>query len=149
LGVIRDRVRSGLACARAKDTMWKTRGLLLAGGQSQREIAAQLGVSRGAVYRVCAETKAVLSRLLPGLLSADTDQRSQLPADISSALPEAAAPGLPARPPDQVPSKQRLIGVYWPFSSARTTTRRDAVLLRSRAQPVVLPHLGERQPSSR
>jgi DNA invertase Pin-like site-specific DNA recombinase len=71
--MIRDRVRSGLARARATGTKSgkaigrpavaeeineKIRGLVRAGGHSQREIAAQLGVSRGAVYRVCAEMKA-------------------------------------------------------------------------------------------
>jgi transposase len=35
----------------------KIRGLVQAGGHSQREIAAQLGVSRGSVYRVCAGLK--------------------------------------------------------------------------------------------
>jgi DNA invertase Pin-like site-specific DNA recombinase len=71
--MIRDRVLSGLARARATGTKSgkaigrpavldevneKIRGLVRAGGHSQREIAAQLRVSRGAVYRVCAELKA-------------------------------------------------------------------------------------------
>jgi DNA invertase Pin-like site-specific DNA recombinase len=53
--------RSGRATGRpaAPDKInEKIRGLL-AGRESQREIAPQLGVSRGAVYRVCAEMKAV------------------------------------------------------------------------------------------
>jgi DNA invertase Pin-like site-specific DNA recombinase len=71
--MIRDRVRSGLARAKATGTKSgkaigrpavpeelnrRIRELVLAGSGSQREIAAQLGVSRGAVYRVCADLKA-------------------------------------------------------------------------------------------
>jgi DNA invertase Pin-like site-specific DNA recombinase len=71
--MIRDRVRSGIARARVtgtksgkaigrpavpNETNERIRALVLAGSGSQREIAAQLGVSRGAVYRVCAELKA-------------------------------------------------------------------------------------------
>jgi DNA invertase Pin-like site-specific DNA recombinase len=71
--MIRDRVCSGMARAKAtgtksgkaigrpavpEETNERIRALVLAGGGSQREIAAQLQVSRGAVYRVCAELKA-------------------------------------------------------------------------------------------
>jgi DNA invertase Pin-like site-specific DNA recombinase len=71
--MIRDRVRSGLARARAtgtksgkaigrppvpNETNQRIRELVLAGEGSQREIATRLGVSRGAVYRVSAELKA-------------------------------------------------------------------------------------------
>jgi DNA invertase Pin-like site-specific DNA recombinase len=78
--IIRERVLSGLARARATGTKSgraigrpavpdevneKIRALVLAGGHSQREIAAQLGVSRGAVYRVCAELKASRPAPLP------------------------------------------------------------------------------------
>jgi DNA invertase Pin-like site-specific DNA recombinase len=71
--MVRERVLSGMARARASGTRSgkpigrpavpeevneRIRTLVLAGGGSQREIAVQLGVSRGAVYRVCAGLKA-------------------------------------------------------------------------------------------
>jgi DNA invertase Pin-like site-specific DNA recombinase len=71
--MIRDRVRSGMARAKATGTRsgksigrpatpvatnQRIRALVLANAGTQREIAAQLNVSRGAVYRVCAELKA-------------------------------------------------------------------------------------------
>jgi DNA invertase Pin-like site-specific DNA recombinase len=70
--MVRERVLSGMARARASGTRsgkpigrpavpeeinQKIRELVLAGGGSQRQIAAQLDVSRGAVYRVVAELK--------------------------------------------------------------------------------------------
>jgi DNA invertase Pin-like site-specific DNA recombinase len=71
--MVRERVLSGMARARATGTKSgkpigrpavpaevneRIRARVLAGGGSQRQIAAQLQVSRGAVYRVCAELKA-------------------------------------------------------------------------------------------
>jgi DNA invertase Pin-like site-specific DNA recombinase len=71
--MVRERVLSGMARARATGTKsgkpigrpaipeeinQRIRALVLAGGGSQRQIAAQLDVSRGAVYRVVAELKA-------------------------------------------------------------------------------------------
>jgi DNA invertase Pin-like site-specific DNA recombinase len=71
--MIRDRVRSGMARARANGTKSdkavgrpaisdemndSIRALVVAGAGSQRRIATQLGVSRGAVYRICAALKA-------------------------------------------------------------------------------------------
>jgi DNA invertase Pin-like site-specific DNA recombinase len=71
--MIRDRVRSGMARAKAIGTKsgkaigrpavpdemnQRIRALVLAGAGSQRDIAVQLGVSRSAVYRVCAALKA-------------------------------------------------------------------------------------------
>src|ERR1700760_2409514 len=71
--MIRDRVRSGMARAKANGTKSgkaigrpaisdemndSIRALLTAGAGSQRRIAMQLGVSRSAVYRVCAALKA-------------------------------------------------------------------------------------------
>jgi DNA invertase Pin-like site-specific DNA recombinase len=70
--MIRDRVRSGMARAKATgtksgkvigrpavpaETNQKIRALLLANAGTQREIAATLNISRGAVYRVCAELR--------------------------------------------------------------------------------------------
>jgi len=70
--MIRDRVRAGMARARSSGTKSgkaigrpavpeemneRIRALVLAGAGSQRQIAAQLGVSRGAVYRASAALK--------------------------------------------------------------------------------------------
>ena len=70
--MIRERVLSGIARARATGTKsgnaigrpavpeeinQRIRELVLANAGSQRAIVAQLGVSRGAVYRVCAQLK--------------------------------------------------------------------------------------------
>jgi DNA invertase Pin-like site-specific DNA recombinase len=71
--MIRDRVRSGMERAKATGTKsgkaigrpavsaevnQRIRALVLANTNTQREIAVRLKVSRGAVYRVCAELKA-------------------------------------------------------------------------------------------
>ena len=71
--MIRDRVRSGMARAKASGTKSgkaigrpavsddineRIRVLVLDGAGSQRDVAAQVGISRGAVYRVCAALKA-------------------------------------------------------------------------------------------
>jgi DNA invertase Pin-like site-specific DNA recombinase len=70
--MVRDRVRSGMERAKATGTKsgkaigrpavpaainQRIRALVLANAGSQREIAAVLNVSRGAVYRVCAELR--------------------------------------------------------------------------------------------
>jgi DNA invertase Pin-like site-specific DNA recombinase len=81
--MIRERVRSGMARAKAvgtrsgkaigrpavpAETNQKIRDYVLANAGTQREIAARLNVSRGAVFRVCAALKAEFAARL---LSAD------------------------------------------------------------------------------
>jgi DNA invertase Pin-like site-specific DNA recombinase len=89
-GMIRDRVRSGMERAKATGTRsgkaigrpavpevvnQKIRALVLANAGTQREIAAKLNVSRGAVFRVCEKLKvegAVFRCLSRGGINADT-----------------------------------------------------------------------------
>jgi DNA invertase Pin-like site-specific DNA recombinase len=86
--MIRDRVRSGMERAKATgtksgkaigrpsvsaETNQRIRALVLAKAGTQREIAAKLNVSRGAVYRVCAALKA---EAVVRPLSLDTSART-------------------------------------------------------------------------